>query len=123
MPFKRIDHVALDVANLDASVCFYETHFGFRRYADQTTPAGLKIAYLKLGTTVLELVGRKADVMGGFHFCLIAADFDAAVAALSGADVPFVTKPHPTPAREPGEEGWQRVVFAGPDGEHIEIRG
>jgi hypothetical protein len=26
-------------------------HFGFRHYFDQTTPAGLKIGYLKLGST------------------------------------------------------------------------
>lgn len=29
----------------------------------------------------------------------------------------------PTDPRSPGEEGWKRAVFKGPDGELIEIRG
>jgi lactoylglutathione lyase len=72
MKFSRIDHVALEVADLQHSVDFYSKHFGFRHYFDQTTPAGLKIGYLKLGSTVLELVGKKSvRGMAGFHFCLI----------------------------------------------------
>ncbi|HJX09867.1 MAG TPA: VOC family protein, partial [Candidatus Binatia bacterium] len=30
--FKRIDHVAIHVADLDLSVAFYEKHFGFKKY-------------------------------------------------------------------------------------------
>lgn len=123
MTFTRIDHVALDVSNLEASAAFYQKHFGFERYNDYTTPTGLKIAYLKLGGTVLELVGESRGKMNGFHFCLITDDFDAAVSTLKQAGLPVVTEPHPTGAREPGEEGWRRVVFGGPDGEHIEFRG
>ena len=43
MKFSRIDHVALEVADLQHSVDFYSKHFGFRHYFDQTTPAGLKV--------------------------------------------------------------------------------
>jgi lactoylglutathione lyase len=72
MKFSRIDHIALDVADLESSIAFYSRHFGFKRYYDQTTPAGLKIGYLELGPTVLELAGRRSEQgMGGFHFCLI----------------------------------------------------
>lgn len=124
MKFSRIDHVALDVADLETSIEFYTSHFGFKRYYDQTTPTGLRIGYLELGPTVLELVGRKSENgMAGFHFCLITDDFDGAVAKLNGDGIPFVTPPHPTDARKPEEKGWRRVVFQGPDGEHIEIRG
>jgi len=123
MTFIRIDHVALEVADVERSTAFYERHFGFREYARNTTPAGVPIAYLKLADTVLELVGRGAQTMGGFHFCLVSDDFDGAVGALEKAGLPYVTRPHPTSAREPGEEGWRRVVFSGPDGEQIEIRG
>jgi lactoylglutathione lyase len=35
----------------------------------------------------------------------------------------LVRAPHETAAREPRENGWRRVVFAGPDGEQIELRG
>ena len=30
--FKRIDHVAIHVKDLDSSVKFYEHHFGFKHY-------------------------------------------------------------------------------------------
>ena len=46
MKFSRIDHVALEVADLQHSADFYSKHFGFKHYFDQTTPAGLKIGYL-----------------------------------------------------------------------------
>ena len=124
MQFSRIDHIALDVSDLEHSVEFYSTHFGFRRYFEQTTPAGLKISYMKLGSNVLELVGKKSDRgMSGFHFCVITDDFNGAVSTLTGAGIEFVTPPHPATPRDATEEGWRRVVFAGPDGEHIEIRG
>ena len=124
MQFSRIDHVALNVANLQHSIDFYSNHFGFRRYFDQTTVTGLNISYLKLGSSVLELVGKKSDNgMAGFHFCLITDDLEAAVSTLTSAGIKLVTSPHLAAAREPAEEGWRRFVLEGPDGEHIEIRG
>ena len=123
MPFTRIDHIALEVADLAASTAFYEKHFGFETYSRQTVRGSLNINYLRLGGTVLELVGERREPMQGFHFCLICDDFDNAVAALETAGVEYVTRPHPTGARVPEEAGWRRVVFRGLDGEHIEIRG
>jgi lactoylglutathione lyase len=35
----------------------------------------------------------------------------------------LIRAPHQTAAREPREKGWRRVVFRGPDGEQIELRG
>ena len=61
--------------------------------------------------------------MTGFHFCLETDAFDAAVSELQAAGVPMVRPPHPTVPREPREENWRRVVFRGPDGEQIELRG
>jgi lactoylglutathione lyase len=122
--YKRIDHVALHVADLERSVAFYERHFGFRNYAQQTVPGGgPRIAYLKLGDTVLELTHRSEGAMTGFHFCLETDSFDTAVSDLQAAGVAMVRAPHATAAREPREENWRRVVFRGPDGEQIELRG
>jgi lactoylglutathione lyase len=121
--FKRIDHVALHVGDLDRSVSFYEHHFGFKNYFQHVVPGGPRIAYLKLGDTVLELTEHAEGSMSGFHFCLETDNFDAAVSQLQTAGVELARAPHLTAAREPREEGWRRVVFRGPDGEQIELRG
>lgn len=121
--FKRIDHIALNVSDLQRSVEFYERHFGFKKYFGHAGTGGVEIAYLKLGDTVLELVQRPEGALAGFHFCLETDDFDAAVAGLRNSGVELARAPHSTPAREPREQEWRRVVFLGPDGEQIELRG
>lgn len=121
--FKRIDHVAIHVADLDRSVQFYERHFGFKHYFQHAAGNGLQIAYLKLADTVLELTHHSDGSMAGFHFCLETDDFAETVEKLQRDGVKLVRAPHDTAAREPREKGWRRVVFAGPDGEQIELRG
>ena len=121
--FKRIDHVAIHVKDLDRSVGFYEQHFGFRKYFQHAATGGMQIAYLKLGDTVLELTHRSDGAMAGFHFCLETDNFDETVEKLKSQGVPLLRAPHDTAAREPREAGWRRVVFGGPDGEQIELRG
>ena len=121
--YKRIDHVALHVSDLQRSVAFYEKHFGFKNYFQHAVPGGMQIAYLKLGDTVLELTHHSDGAMKGFHFCLETDAFDDSVAELQKNGVPVVRAPHPTAPREPREAKWRRVVFGGPDGEQIELRG
>lgn len=125
--YKRIDHTALHVKDLERSVKFYEEHFGFVNYFRHTVRGegneGMQIAYLKLGDTVLELTHHADGSMSGFHFCLETDDFDGSVAALAAKGVEMVRAPHDTAAREPRERGWRRAVFRGPDGEQIELRG
>jgi lactoylglutathione lyase len=121
--FKRIDHVAIHVRDLDRSVAFYEQHFGFKKYFQHAATGGLQIAYLKLGDTVLELTHKSDGAMAGFHFCLETDNFDETVSKLQQDGVNLVRAPHDTAAREPRERGWRRVVFGGPDGEQIELRG
>lgn len=121
--FKRIDHIALHVADLEKSSDFYRRNFGFEHYFEHEGGGGQRIAYLRLGGTVLELTHRSDGAMAGFHFCLEASDFDAAVLMLEKNGVETVRAAHPTAAREPREDGWRRAVFLGPDGEQIEIRG
>lgn len=121
--YKRIDHIALHVADLNRSIAFYERHFGFENYFQAPVPGGIQIAYLKLGDTVLELAHHSDGDMTGFHFCLETDSFAEAVSNLQRNGVDLIRAPHPTAAREPREQGWRRVVFRGPDGEQIELRG
>jgi lactoylglutathione lyase len=121
--YRRIDHVAFHVADLGRSIQFYEKHFGFKQYFQHEATGGMQIAYLKLGDTVLELTHKTSSAPSGFHFCLEAENLSQAVAELKKNGVEMVRMPHDTPAREPREKGWRRVVFRGPDGEQIELRG
>ena len=121
--FKRIDHIALHVADLERSIAFYERHFGFKNYFQHTAGGGLAIAYLRLADSILELTHKSDGAMSGFHFCLETDDFEQAVASLQADGVELIRAPHETAAREPREQGWRRVVFRGPDGEQIEVRG
>jgi len=121
--FRRIDHVALHVSDLERSIDFYETHFGFNHYFQHAAGGGMQIAYLKLGDTVLELTHKSDGAMSGFHFCLETDSFDDTVTDLQKRGVEMARAPHDTAAREPREKGWRRVVFRGPDGEQIELRG
>jgi len=66
---------------------------------------------------------RTDGAMMGFHFCLETDNFDETVAKLQKDGIALIRAPHDTAAREPRENGWRRVVFAGPDGEQIELRG
>ena len=119
----QLNHVAIHVADLDRSVMFYERHFGFKHYFQHAAGSGLQIAYLKLGDTVLELTHHSDGSMAGFHFCLETDNFAETVEKLQRDGVKLLRAPHETAAREPRENGWRRVVFAGPDGEQIELRG
>ncbi len=121
--YRRIDHVALHVSDIERSIAFYERNFGCETYFEHTSGRGFRIAYLRLGDTVLELTHRDDGAMTGFHFCFETDDLDGSVAALKAAGVDCIQEPHHTDAREPREKGWRRVVFSGPDGEAIELRG
>lgn len=124
--FKRIDHVAFIVKDRTKSINFYEEYFGFKKYYehDVPVPAIEKIVYLKLGDSILELIHMPTGPSNqGFHFCLESDNFDQDYTRLKNAGITVDTEPHPTGAREAGEEGWRRVVFVGPDGEMIEFRG
>jgi len=103
--FKRIDHVAIHVADLERSVEFYEEHFGFKKYFQHEATGGMQIAYLKLGDTVLELTHKTDGAMAGFHFCLETDNFDETVASLQKQGVRLIRAPHDTAAREPREAG------------------
>ncbi len=125
--FTHIDHIAISVKDRKKSIEFYEKNFGFEKYFEHDVPGVPeieKVVYLQLGETILELENwTNKKVNSGYHFCLISNDFDADYNRLIKAGVPVVTKPHITSPRTPREKGWKRVVFKGPDDEHIEFRG
>lgn len=121
--FRRIDHMGLMVRSLDRSVAFYKHYFGFNTYFKHTTASGVSIAYMRLNDTVLELVEAAEHVpLSGYHMALECLDLRQAVDYLS-QHLPVKKSIHETPMRKPSERTWKRVVFLGPDGEEIELRG
>ena len=87
---------------------------------------GFELNYVPESADIIwasKLVDHGEDPMSGFHFCLETDEFDAAVARLTADGVEVERAPHDTAARAPREQGWRRVVFRGPDGESIELRG
>jgi catechol 2,3-dioxygenase-like lactoylglutathione lyase family enzyme len=124
---KRLDHVAISVADLDRSIAFYSRHFGLDPYFVDRNRVGSRlegIAYMRSAQGVLELMLRRdAKMSDAYHFCFVTDDFRATFDRLVEEGVPVKQQPHPTAAREPGEESWLRCVFSGPDGEEVEIRG
>jgi lactoylglutathione lyase len=125
--FKRIDHVALQVSDIDASKQFYQENFGFSHYYEHKLPANLYIAYLTLGDTMLELYQSDMDSVShcatAFHFCLVTDNFSQDVQQLLSKGVRMQRAPHATAPRVAAESGWQRATFLGLDDEEIEIRG
>lgn len=121
--FRFIDHVAVHCSDLDVSVRFYVDNFGFEDFSRHERPAG-GIAYLRLGGTVLELTQKQGEPMSGMHFAIETDDMDAALAHLEASGVRTLQTVRPLGAPRPGEpDTTRRAVFAGPDGEMIEIRG
>ena len=121
--FKKIDHVAVHCSDLETSLQFYQDAFGFEFVDRINRPEDGGIAYLRLGDTVLELTQKSGESFGGYHFAIWADDMDAAIGHLAEQHVPVVQEARPTRAKMPGEGDTRRAVYAGPDGEMIELRG
>ncbi|MCL2212565.1 MAG: VOC family protein [Oscillospiraceae bacterium] len=112
-------HIGVFAADMDKSIDFYQ-RLGFTLDSEETTPDGVRLAFLSAGTCIIELVGKSVDgVYGaGMHIAVIVDSVEQAVAA----------------AKENGIEidagainslpicgGVKNVFFNGPDGESLEF--
>ena len=123
---KRIDHIAVVVASLDAALTFYRDMLGIQPSRVIDFPSeGVKIAFLPLGGasgSEIELleptdpnsgIGRFLQRRGEgmHHICLEVPDIDRALAELQAAGAEVLdTTPRPT------AEG--RGIFLHPKGTH-----
>ena len=118
-----IDHVALNVRNLDRSLTFYTETLGLKISKRENQKAG-KEFFLDAGPSVIGLIqGKEGEGehlmqnggIGGNHFSfrVKAQDFDAAVSALKKAQVTI----HFFKKRE---RSWS-VYFEDPDGNKLEM--
>lgn len=121
--FTKIDHTALHLRDISASVNFYKEVFGFDLLFENIIPSGRKVVYLKLGETILELNEKYEGQIQGMHFCLHTTDFEVDYNYLIQKGLKLLQPVHPTNPRTDKEMGWSRAVFLGLEDVQIEIRG
>jgi catechol 2,3-dioxygenase-like lactoylglutathione lyase family enzyme len=112
---RELNHVALDVSDVAASVRFYRDVLGLPELP--RPDFGFPGAWFRLGVTQeLHLIGHREREVGqrAGHFALLVSDIDAAAARLRAAGAEF-RGPKPRP------DGALQVFTADPDGNVIEL--
>jgi lactoylglutathione lyase len=110
----RLHHLGITVSDLDQSIRFYTSLFGFR-LVEQGVHEGAPIAFITLGDGLVELV-EGAPRPTEHHLALQVADLAAEVSRLNAAGVTLLDR---TPTQ--AFNGWWIAFVAGPDGEWIEL--
>ena len=113
---ESVNHIGITVSDLDKSIKFYKELFDFD-VVENMSNAGQ--AFLKMGDIVLSLIevpGYKnsGDSKNCISFYVDEEDFDDAMDEIEESGLKVVFGP------ENIRKG-QRVVFADPDGNHIEL--
>jgi catechol 2,3-dioxygenase-like lactoylglutathione lyase family enzyme len=79
----RLDHIALNCANLDVSVKYYETILGGKPTAERKAGDGNRFRFIELsGSTPIQLI-ESASETGINHYGFVAEDMDSVVAELT----------------------------------------
>jgi catechol 2,3-dioxygenase-like lactoylglutathione lyase family enzyme len=117
-----IDHLVLTVADLEATLAFYERTLGMRRLIEEGRPAALLFGRQKIN---VHQSARTFDpkarqpTPGAADFCLVAAGpLDSVIRHLETCAVPIELGPVPrTGARGP----MTSIYFRDPDGNLVEV--
>lgn len=122
--FKRIDHIELVTADEERAVRFYTEVLGFSVRSRLTVPGGLKLVYLDLGGTTVELMSfaetqpqprAEGERLGYRMMALEVDDMQAALDALKARGVECSWGPLVRPT-------YARAEIRDPDGNPIELR-
>lgn len=124
-PFTSLGHINLKVADLQASIEFYDK-LGFPEFLRLTQADGRTwIVYLRITDEFyIELLpggtGRAGDqqAAGLNHLCLTTPDIEATAAHLAKVGVPLVS---PLDPAKRGVDGNRGMWVVDPDGNRIEI--
>jgi methylmalonyl-CoA epimerase len=104
---EGLDHIAIATADLEASLRFWQEQLGITcSHTEELPERGIKVAFLSVGNTRIELVAPLHDNSevsrflrdrgGGIHhIALRTADVDADYAALEAAGVRMAQAPAP----------------------------
>jgi glyoxylase I family protein len=113
---ERLDHVAIDVTDMDRTRAFYVGLLGLREIP---RPASFDFpgAWFETGSAVLHVVSReKIDAEGRRHVCFLVTNLKDAADAMRLAGFPVTNDGHGT------IPGIERFYTVDPDGNRIEIQ-
>jgi len=113
---ERMDHVAIDVTDMDRARAFYTGLLGLREIP---RPASFDFpgAWFETGSAVLHVVSRPdRDAEGRRHICFVVKNLGDAAAAMRAAGFPVSNDGRGT------IPGIERFYTVDPDGNRIEIQ-
>ncbi len=121
-----LSHIGVFIRDIDKSLDYYTNTLGFECYyrADVGEAEKTRIAFLRQGTCIIELVQRPVSEQRGDglvdHIALKVTGIEAVIEGLREKGVEFETeKPIELPGLLGG--GVKYITFRGPDGEHLEL--
>jgi catechol 2,3-dioxygenase-like lactoylglutathione lyase family enzyme len=122
-PQFQLHHVAIQTADIERSIHFYEKMLGMRRLKKEQSPKGRTIIWFDAGSGRIELYSGKPgqplepswdpNKVGPLSIGFWVPDLDQAVRRLLDEKIPFIKLPYePLP-------GERAAMVQGPDGEEI----
>ena len=125
----NLAHIGIFVKNLETSLDYYIEKLGFERTCDylyKATPRDARIAFVALGTLVIELIENGDDFSANNressnHIAMACRDIEATRKALEERGIVF-EEDTVTSLMDFGENGCRFAMFRGPDGERLEIQ-
>ncbi|HLG22918.1 MAG TPA: VOC family protein [Candidatus Manganitrophaceae bacterium] len=119
----QIHHIAIQTADLERSLRFYEKILGLTRIKEERSPKGRRIVWLDSGSGRIELYSGKpgqplasgwnSNTVGPLSIGFWVSDLEEAVRELDKKKAPVIKRPYePVP-------GERAAMIQGPDGEEI----
>ncbi|MGB3544220.1 VOC family protein [Rubrivirga sp.] len=121
-PAVELDHTALHVADLGASVEFYTSVFGIPEKPAPGDPTVIR--WLDLGDAELHLINFDGEVPPtnkAIHFAFRVTDLDAVVARVEELGVPYSDWPGEASTISLRPDGIRQIYVQDPDGHWIEV--
>ena len=118
----RLDHLAVHVSDMEASVAFYSGLLGLPEIENPMGNASVRWLAIDAGHALHLLPGgEKAVRTIQTHLALAAADFDATVARLTAAGAAFGELPSRPGKVSQRRDGVRQSFVCDPDGYWVEI--
>lgn len=119
------DHVALSVADVEASAHFYEKLFGLQRITDRTPMEGVRWLTMPGGGELhlLAIVSGEVLTTQAVHLAVRTADFDRLLAAITEMGVEYTTWLGTGPGVTERDDGTRQIYVKDPDGYWVEVIG